>query len=143
VPAGRHRNSAPRPRRRHPDSWAGVRELTLRRMGIGTLHSPGLAVEVFPAGDPLAALAALPGAFALRSSLPDRGAPVRRARWSYFGAEPFAVFRGTDPAVAVAAFRVLAPSAGPPEAAHELGVPFAGGAVGYWAYDYGRRLERL
>src|SRR5260221_5624113 len=28
------------------------------------------------------------------------------------------------------------------ERAHELGVPFAGGAVGYWAYDYGRRLER-
>src|SRR5262249_46624284 len=119
-PAGPLRKTAefgPRRGGPHPNSWDRVREFTLRTMGIGTLHSPGLAVEVVPAGDPLAALAALPGAFALRSSLPDRGAPVRRARWSYFGAEPFAEFRGTDPAVAMAAFRVLAPSAAPPEAA--------------------------
>src|SRR5262252_1956342 len=102
-----------------------------------------LAAEVSPARDPLAALAGLPGAFALRSSLPDRGAVSRRARWSYFGAEPFAEFRGGDTAAALATYRTLAANAGPPELARELGVPFAGGIVGYWAYDYGRRLERL
>jgi para-aminobenzoate synthetase component 1 len=31
----------------------------------------------------------------------------------------------------------------PSEEARAAGVPFAGGAVGYWAYDFGRRLERL
>src|SRR5262245_12926858 len=118
-------------------------------METGTVRPAALAAEVFPAGDPIAALAGLPGAFALRSSLPDRGAPERRARWSYFGADPFASFRGGAPRFgalpsrAIAAFRALAATAGPNEAARELGAPFAGGAGGYWASDYGRRLEGL
>ena len=111
-------------------------------MSIGLGPSPALAIEVFPARDPLLALSHLPGAFALRSSLPDPGAPVRRARWSFFGAEPFATFRG-DPDGAVDALRRLSAGERETERARELGVPFAGGAVGYWAYDYGRRLERL
>src|SRR5262245_33497947 len=111
-------------------------------MSIGVTPSPMLAVEISPDGDPLEALAGLTGAFALRSSLPDPDSPVRRARWSFFGAEPFASFR-SDPAAAQAAFRACGDVAQGPELARALGVPFTGGAVGYWAYDYGRRLERL
>ena len=112
-------------------------------MGIELTHPATLAVEVFPAADPLRALAGLPGAFALRSSLPDPGAASRRARWTLFGADPFASFRAGDTPVAMESFRTLAAHAPANPTARELGVPFAGGAVGYWAYDYGRRLERL
>ena len=112
-------------------------------MGLEVAHPSALAVEVFPAADPLRALADLPGAFVLRSSLPDTDASPRRARWTLFGADPFASFRAGDTSVAVQTFRAIAASAPANDAARELGVPFAGGAVGYWAYDYGRRLERL
>ena len=110
--------------------------------------SPALAVEVVPIADPLSLLAELPGAFALRSSLPDPDSPVRRARWSFFGADPFATWRahgpGSDePTAAMAAWRALSGDEHEPELARSLGVPFTGGAVGYWAYDYGRRLERV
>jgi len=112
--------------------------------GIGGIMQPDtLAAEVFPASDPLRSLAALPGAFALRSSLPDAGAPQRRARWSFFGADPFASFRGGDVAAPRALLEEIASGVRAPELARELGVPFTGGAVGYFAYDYARRLERL
>src|SRR5262245_25019612 len=118
-------------------------------MSIGVTPTTTLAIEVTPHGDPLASIADLPGAFALRSSLPDPGAASRRARWSFFGAEPFATFRG-DPAGAMAAWRDVAASVSTVDAGpvlrtgtHAWDVPFTGGAVGYWAYDYGRRLERL
>ncbi|MGH7730891.1 MAG: aminodeoxychorismate synthase, component I, partial [Candidatus Eiseniibacteriota bacterium] len=83
------------------------------------------------------ALAGLPRPFLLHSS-----APGGRARWSFFGAEPFAVFGAADYDAAQALWRGLVgavPRADslPPE------IPFAGGVVGYWAYDFGRRLERL
>src|SRR5262252_11114764 len=90
------------------------RKARLPAMGIVSTLPATLAAEVLPAADPLAALAELPGAFALRSSLPDRGAVARRARWSFFGADPFAVFRGGDTDVAIAAYRTLAASAAPP-----------------------------
>src|SRR5512134_2989785 len=112
-------------------------------MRVGLHRHETLVREAFPAGDPLAALAALPGAFALRSSLPDRGAAFRQSRWTLFGADPFAAFRGGEPAPARERFRALAAGTATSEAARELGVPFTGGAVGYWSYDYGRRLERL
>jgi para-aminobenzoate synthetase component 1 len=112
-------------------------------MATELTHPSALAVEVFPAADPLHALAGLPGAFVLRSSLPDAGAHTRRARWTLFGADPFASFRAGDVTIALEAFRAAAADAGGNDAARALGVPFAGGAVGYWAYDYGRRLERL
>jgi len=89
--------------------------------------------------DPLDAastLAALPHPFVLHSALEDR-----RGRWSFFGADPFATHRGGDPRVAIERFRALA--ARSRERSHEPAAPFRGGAVGYWAYDYGRRLERL
>jgi hypothetical protein len=53
---------------------------------------PALVVEIHPARDPLAALAELPGPFALRSSLPDAGSRFRQARWTLFGADPFETF---------------------------------------------------
>lgn len=127
-------------------------------MALGLSLSSGLAAEVFPACDPLRALADLPGAFALRSSLLDASlpdaslpdasplgtsAPQRPSRWSFFGAEPFAQFRGGDSPVAIETFRTAAAETTVNELARALGVPFSGGAVGYWAYDYGRRLERL
>lgn len=112
-------------------------------MATGLSHSCLLAAEVFPAHDPLRALSALPGAFALRSSLTDAGCSPRRARWSFFGADPFASFRHADTPAALEAFRQLARDASLAGAAHEHGTPFAGGAVGYWAYDLGRRFESL
>jgi para-aminobenzoate synthetase component 1 len=112
-------------------------------MGLELTHPSAHAVEVFPAADPFRALADLPGAFVLRSSLPDTGAVPRRARWTLFGADPFASFRAGDTSAALETFRTVAADVPANIAARELGVPFAGGAVGYWAYDYGRRLERL
>ncbi|HET7225889.1 MAG TPA: anthranilate synthase component I family protein, partial [Candidatus Eisenbacteria bacterium] len=90
-----------------------------------------------PLEHPLAALdalAGLPGAFLFHSSLPGRG-----ARWSLFGADPFATFRGGDWARAVALTRGFAARVEPAGEAP----PFTGGLAGYWAYDFGRRFERL
>ena len=100
-------------------------------------------LEVFPDGDPFARIAHLPGAFVLRSSLAE--GHDARARWTLFGAEPFATFRGGSDDEAYAAFRAHAATGAAlaEDATRALGVPFAGGAVGYWAYDHGRRLERL
>ncbi|MCE9626951.1 MAG: anthranilate synthase component I family protein [Candidatus Eisenbacteria bacterium] len=100
-----------------------------------------LAEEVFPAGDPFEALAGIPGAFVLRSSLADDTRPGL-ARWTLFGAAPFARFHGGDTPVAYDTFRAAAAAAGDCGVARALGVPFWGGAVGYWAYDFGRRLEQ-
>jgi para-aminobenzoate synthetase component 1 len=99
---------------------------------------PLLAAIEIP--DPLAAVRALshlPHPFLLHSSLHDE-----RARWSYFGADPFAVFAGGEYDDARALWRSLSQKvigSDPPPTA----VPFTGGIVGYWAYDFGRRLERL
>ena len=92
---------------------------------------------------PLRLLAGLSHPFLLHSSMPDGvDAPVRRARWTFFGAEPFAVLRAGDHVSAMRTFRRFSEMA--PQTGAELasGAPFTGGAVGYWAYDYGRRLER-
>ncbi len=93
---------------------------------------------------PLRQLAGMPHPFLLHSSQPDPadGAGPRRARWSFFGAEPFAVLRGGDHEAAIRTFRRFAADAPQAGADHLSGAPFTGGAVGYWAYDYGRRLER-
>ena len=102
-------------------------------------HAPGLPlVRGLPIAGPLAALHALadlPHAFLLHSAMTGP-----RARWSLFGADPFAHVRGGGYDEAVALWRrFAAPAHGTPED----GAPFRGGAVGYWAYDFGRRLERL
>ena len=93
---------------------------------------------------PLRALAGLPYPFMLHSSLPDaRLAGPRRARWSFFGADPFAVFRGGDHLAAIETWGRVAGRAPHTAGQAAPGVPFTGGAVGYWSYDYARRLETL
>ena len=94
---------------------------------------------------PLRALAGLPHTFVLQSALPDAaaGGGGQRARWTFFGADPFAVFRGGEAGDAIALWRRLAEGTPRGAPAGATGAPFVGGAVGYWAYDYGRRLERL
>ena len=85
----------------------------------------------------LGALATLPHPFLLHTALESGG-----ARWSFFGADPFAVYRGERYDEAAAAWRRIARSF-PAEAALATDAPFIGGMVGYWAYDFGRRLERI
>lgn len=109
-------------------------------MSISISPETVLTAEVFPAGDPFEALADLPGAFVLRSSLAVDGT-AGNARWTLFGATPFAGFRGGDTPVAYDTFRAAAATMPECATARALGVPFWGGAVGYWAYDFGRRLE--
>jgi para-aminobenzoate synthetase component 1 len=97
-------------------------------------------VRAVPVADPLEALRALarlPYPFLLHSALQDD-----RARWSFFGADPFEVHRGGDWPAARSAWRRLSRCACR-EREEPSCVPFTGGAVGYWAYDFGRRLERL
>ena len=83
----------------------------------------------------LSALADRPHSFLLHSSLPDD-----RSRWSYFGAEPFAVFGPGEYDGAIGLWRGARAAAAVP---HEGAPPFTGGLVGCWSYDFGRRLERL
>jgi len=85
----------------------------------------------------LASLARLPGPFLLHSSLADE-----RGRWSFFGADPFALFRAERYERAVASFRAFAQRARTEERP-ATAAPFTGGVVGYWAYDFGRRLEKI
>jgi para-aminobenzoate synthetase component 1 len=90
--------------------------------------------------DPIAALRSLswlPYPFLLHSGLTGD-----RSRWSFFGADPFQVYRGTEYEAAVAAWRRMSRRVRSMDRPFSA-VPFTGGAVGYWTYDFGRRLERL
>lgn len=97
-------------------------------------------------------LADLPGLVFLDSSMrPEAlGVHARLGRWSYVAADPHAVLtvragrafldgEALDEAPLDALRRRLAVE---DEGAQDL-PPFHGGAVGYLAYDFGRRLERL
>ncbi len=104
-----------------------------------TARSDFPLVRQFECFDPLEllpALGRLRQPFLLHSSLDDE-----RGRWSFFGAEPFESFAGTDYAEAVVRLRALSERVRDDESTPTL-VPFTGGAVGYWAYDFGRRLEQ-
>jgi para-aminobenzoate synthetase component 1 len=98
------------------------------------------ALDMERALSPLRSLAHLRHPFMLHSGL-QAGGP--RSRWSLFGADPFALFRDGDHLQAIEAFRRTAERAPENERVQRTGAPFWGGAVGYWAYDYGRRLETL
>ncbi len=104
------------------------------------MNAPLPLVRPLPPVAPLAALrtlAALPQPFLLHAAADDP-----RSRWSFAGADPFFAARGGDWSEVVARFRALARETA--DDALVLGrPPFAGGAVGYWSYDFGRRLERL
>jgi para-aminobenzoate synthetase component 1 len=85
------------------------------------------------AGDLLQLMSTGERAFALDSAQSNDGL----GQWSFFGANPFKVISGGAGLAELRAemegyARVV-----------EGGIPFIGGAVGYLAYDYGRRLERL
>ena len=111
-----------------------------RRPTLPLVHSLELSRPLAP----LRALAGLPHPFMLHSALPDaRTDGPRRARWTFFGADPFAVFRGGDHAAAIETWRQVAARAPHSHGQQAPGVPFTGGAVGYWAYDYARRLETV
>lgn len=56
--------------------------------------------------------------------------------WSFFGAEPIHVLEGCS-------LSVLREAMQPYLLSTQANIPFVGGAVGYLAYDYGRRLEKL
>jgi len=93
-------------------------------------------IQAAEIADPLnaaRALAHLPYPFLLHSSMRDA-----RARWSFFGADPFAVVAAEDDREALRMWRGFAAEVRMPAEAP----PFGGGIVGYWAYDFGRRLER-
>lgn len=71
--------------------------------------------------------------FALDSAQTNDGL----GKWSFFGANPFELVMGDADLAALRA-------AMQPYARQASGeIPFTGGAVGYLAYDYGRRLERI
>lgn len=71
--------------------------------------------------------------FALDSAQSNDGL----GEWSFFGADPFEVVTG---GTGLGALRsAIAAHTQPTHGS----IPFTGGAVGYLAYDYGRRLERL
>jgi len=56
--------------------------------------------------------------------------------WSFFGAEPFEVVTGQHLSELREAMR-------PFQLSNQTELPFIGGAVGYLAYDYGRRIEKI
>jgi para-aminobenzoate synthetase component 1 len=99
-------------------------------------------------------LADLPGLVFLDSAMrPEAlGVHARLGRWSYVAADPWALFTvregrafldgvGLDEAPLETLRRILAIS--PRDAASSALPPFLGGAIGFLAYDFGRRLERL
>lgn len=93
--------------------------------------------EIEPPGAPavLRALEGRPGAFLLHSAQAEP-----RGRWSFFGADPVDVFGPDRYDEAIRAWR----DARPAGASRDPSLPpFAGGLVGAWAYDFGRRFERM
>ena len=99
------------------------------------VQQPLLAREVEIAS-PLVALrglAHLSSPFLLHAGTSDE-----RARWSFFGADPFALF-AAEYGAAWDLWRGSRAAAAPRS---EDDPPFQGGLVGYWSYDFGRRLER-
>jgi para-aminobenzoate synthetase component 1 len=56
--------------------------------------------------------------------------------WSFLGAEPFEVLQGVELSTLRKEMAEF-----PSESAQGSAIPFVGGAVGFLAYDYGRRIE--
>lgn len=73
-----------------------------------------------------------PRSFVLESSQSNDGL----GEWSFFGADPLQMVSGEH-------LDVLREAMRPFETEATSDLPFIGGAVGYLAYDYGRRLEKL
>jgi len=94
------------------------------------------AIDCFDPLDLLPALARLRHPFLLHSSLNDDS-----GRWSFFGAEPFEMYSGARYDTGVSRWRELGARVRDDDRSGTA-IPFTGGAVGWWAYDFGRRLER-
>ncbi len=85
--------------------------------------------------------------FVLDSALSNDGL----GQWSFFGADPFCVFRGKDghysagedvPEVSTG-LDGLRKLMGDFNRENPTAIPFVGGAVGFIAYDYGRQIEAI
>jgi para-aminobenzoate synthetase component I len=87
--------------------------------------------------------------FVLDSSLSNDGL----GQWSFFGADPFLVFEGKDgiyqqsetsPAgTAMDGLNGLRDLMARYQIENPTEIPFVGGAVGFFAYDYGRQIEQI
>ena len=102
-------------------------------------------LDAVPPLDAAEAFRDLPGLALLESARPGR-----TGRWSFLTADPLVVLdapaEGHDPfAEARALLGRMAPEApaSPDAPASPAAPPFAGGLVGYLAYDLGRRFERV
>jgi para-aminobenzoate synthetase component I len=103
-------------------------------------HSPLPLAASIEVTDPLSAtraIAHLPYPFLLHSSLESES-----SRWSFFGADPFAAFTGDHYDDVVQLWRQLSQQLRASDPSPTV-VPFTGGVVGYWSYDFGRRFEHL
>ncbi len=102
-------------------------------------HPPPLITPLVPAPDPAdacARLSGLPHRAWLDSAIPHH----HRGQYSFLGADPWTTVTA-DQRDPIAALRdALAPHRRDP--APDV-PPFQGGAIGYFAYEFGRRLERL
>jgi len=101
-------------------------------------HQP-LVNEIVPPPDPLDACRRLAG-WRHRAWLDSAGTGGRRGRYSFLSADPWDIIAGGAPDPHAALRAALAPVVAPPRP--DL-PPFQGGAIGYLAYEFGRRLERL
>jgi para-aminobenzoate synthetase component 1 len=103
-----------------------------------------------PPEELFAGLCDRPGAFFLDSALPAGGL----GRYSFFGFDPFLVFRASGRVISLQRAEEEENFHG--DALTELGkllkefrcaaqpeIPFPGGAVGYFSYEFGARLERV
>jgi para-aminobenzoate synthetase component 1 len=101
--------------------------------------APPLVSEIVPPPDPLAACRRLAG-LRHRAWLDSAGTGGRLGRYSFLTADPWDVVSAAaaDPLTALRG--ALGPAVAPPRP--DL-PPFQGGAIGYLAYEFGRRLERI
>ena len=97
-----------------------------------------------------AALCDRPGAFYLDSALPAGGL----GRYSFIGSDPFLVFRARGAEISLQrtdgaesfrgdAFIELRKLLGKYRCSAQSGIPFPGGAVGCFSYEFGAQLERV
>jgi len=103
-----------------------------------------------PPEELFAGLCDRPGAFFLDSALPIGG----HGRYSFIGFDPFLVFRASEGVINLKraereedlrgdTFTELRTLLGRYHCAVRPEIPFPGGAVGYFSYEFGARLERV
>jgi para-aminobenzoate synthetase component 1 len=116
--------------------------------GPKTLLRPTISLERVPELDGAAPAAVAEGFRDLPGlALLECGRPHARSGWSYLTADPLGIATqpsaGTDPfAGSRALLESMATSpAGPAQAGVQYAPPFAGGLVGYLAYEFGSLLE--